>query len=331
VKVHSLLERLSRQGATVELDKNDRLKINAPEGVLTDEFFQELQDVREEIRELLQHQNAGNSDSTLRVADRQGPLPLSHAQARLWFQQKALGGASYNNTTAIRLRGAMHEDAFKRAINAIIARHEVLRTTFQESRTGLCQVIAPRLVLVIPTEDIRGYDRRSQDEYVEGAIKEEQNRPFDLITGPLLRVKLYRLNEEEYIVVRTQHHIVSDGWSEAIFNTELRELYFSFSNGGEDPLPPLPMQYADFAIWQQTHSKSGILDEGVAYWRHQLSGIPAQLELPIDHLKPARRTFIAGTKTVRLSSAETAALKRLSRQHQATVYSCHVQHSPGSI
>jgi amino acid adenylation domain-containing protein len=320
MKVHSLLGKLNGLGGTIELDRDNRLKVTAPKGSLTDQFFQELQDVREELVELLQHQQAVVDEVKLSIAPRQENIPLSYAQARLWFLQKASDNTTYNNTSAIRLSGILDEEALKSSINTIISRHEVLRTSFHEVDGRPVQVVCPKLVALIATEDIRGYDRESQNSYIRDAIKLEQGRNFDLGSGPLLRVKLYRLDDTEVVLVRTMHHIVTDAWSEAVFNRELRELYAAFSVGKANPLPPLRLQYADFAIWQRKRWESGALKKDLDYWRRQLEGIPARLELSVNHPYPTKRSFSAGTKTLRLSVETTNHLKTFCKAQQTTLY-----------
>src|SRR5262249_29771042 len=150
----------------------------------------------------------------------------------------------------------------------------------------------------------------AQTQRLRQALGEEAARPFDLSSGPVLRVRLLKLKEEEQVLLRTLHHIVSDGWSEGGFNRELGALYAAYREGREHPLPPLAVQYADFALWQRRWLEGGALEAGLQYWKEQLAGIPQQLELPTDRPRPAVQTFAAEVCQFVLSSEQTAGLKR---------------------
>ena len=253
--------------------------------------------------------------------DRPGRVPLSYAQQRLWFlDQLERTSAEYNMPEALRLRGELDEQALKRTIDTIVERHETLRTHFPEVDGEPFQVIEPELRIAVALEDLRGLEEAEQSERVKAALQREGQEPFDLARGPLLRMKVLKLGEQEHILLRTMHHIVSDGWSQGVFNREFMVLYERYREGRENPLKVLEVQYADFAIWQRRWLESGALSEGLSYWKEKLQGIPERLELPTDRPRPVMQTFGAEACHVKVSAELTAALKQLSQENQATLY-----------
>jgi amino acid adenylation domain-containing protein len=201
-----------------------------------------------------------------------------------------------------------------------VERHESLRTRFVEVEGEPLQVIEPDCRIKLGLEDLSGEEESAQLERVREALRSEARLPFDLMRGPVLRLKLLRLGAQDHVLLRTMHHIVSDGWSEGVFNHELMVLYEAFGEGRENPLPPLSVQYADFALWQRKWLDGGALERGLSYWKQQLSGIPARLELPADRPRPAMQTFVGEACSMTLSAEQVAGLKRLSQDHQSTMY-----------
>ena len=248
-------------------------------------------------------------------------LPLSYGQQRLWFLDKLKGSSTeYTIPVRLRLSGKLDAVALERAINTIVERHETLRTHFRETDGRPEQIIAPQVLISMPTEDLRGLDKQAQSRRVTEILEQEGTRPFDLSQGPFLRVRLLRLGEHEHVLLRTVHHIASDGWSEGIFNRELAEIYDAYRQGKESPLKPLSVQYADFTLWQREWLQEEWLDNELAYWKQQLAGIPGHLELCTDRPRPALQTFEAELCPVRLNSGTTGNLKRFSQSRQATLY-----------
>ena len=259
--------------------------------------------------------------SPLAAEKRPEKLPLSHAQQRLWFINRLEGtSVEYNMPLALRLKGELDRTALERALDAIVERHESLRTRFVEVEGEPFQVIEPDCRIELAVEDLSGGEESAQQERVQEALRSEARMPFDLMRGPVLRVKLLRLGAQDHVLLRTMHHIVSDGWSEGVFNHELMVLYEAFVEGRENPLRPLRVQYADFALWQRRWLEGGALERGLSYWKEQLAGIPARLELPADRPRPAMQTFGGEVCSMTLSAVQVAALKRLSQDHQSTLY-----------
>jgi acyl carrier protein len=259
--------------------------------------------------------------SPLTAGKRPEKLPLSHAQQRLWFIDRLEGtSVEYNMPGALRLKGELDETALERALDVIVERHESLRTRFVEVEGEPFQVIEPDCRIKLALEDLSGGEESAQQERVREELRSEARLPFDLMRGPVLRVKLLRLGAQDHVLLRTMHHIVSDGWSEGVFNHELMVLYEAFGEGRENPLRPLSVQYADFALWQRRWLDGGALDRGLSYWKQQLAGIPARLELPADRPRPAMQTFVGEACSMTLSAVQVAGLKRLSQDHQSTLY-----------
>ncbi|KIF71354.1 NRPS NcpA, partial [Streptomyces sp. AcH 505] len=225
-----------------------------------------------------------------------GSLPLSFAQQRLWFlDQLTPGSAEYLVPFGLRIRGELNAGAMGAAFTALVARHEILRTRFVTDDSGRPSQIVDAPWSVTPVvHDVRtvspGEDRERTAQEIMAA---EARRPFELDSGRLLRVDLVRVAEDDQYLLITLHHIVSDGWSSGILARELRELYAAALAERAGALPELPVQYADFAVWQREQLTGDFLDEQLAYWRERLTGVPV-LELPTDHGRPAEREGAAG-------------------------------------
>ena len=257
----------------------------------------------------------------IQPVDRSGPLPLSYPQWRLWFlDQLGIPGALYHIPTRLRLRGELDRDALVRALNRVVARHEALRTTFAEVGAEQVQRIAPaeESPFQLAEHDLRG--QADAEAELRRLLAEESAAPFDLARGPLIRGHLIRLADDDQVVHITMHHIVSDGWSMGVFTRELSTLYAAFRKGEPDPLPALPIQYADFAVWQRRWVDGEVLKAQAEYWKRTLAGAPALLELPTDRPRPARQDFTGGDILIELDAEVTAGVKALSRRHGATLY-----------
>jgi len=264
---------------------------------------------------------AEKARTPLTVEQRPEWLPTSYAQQRLWFIDQLEGKSTeYNIVEALRLRGELDYAAFQRAITAMTQRHEILRTRFAEAGDGQpVQIIDPEANVMLVLEDLFRLDEQSQANQIVASRKKEQQQPFDLARGPLVRIKLFKLTEHEHVLLRTFHHIVTDGWSQGRFNREFMLLYEAFHENQPDPLPPLTLQYADFALWQRKRLQE-TLEGQLAYWKQQLAGIPEELALPKDRPRPPRQTFHAEVYKLSLSREQTAELKRLSRENNTTMF-----------
>ncbi|MGH7586664.1 MAG: amino acid adenylation domain-containing protein, partial [Gemmatimonadales bacterium] len=246
--------------------------------------------------------------------------PLSYAQQRLWFLDHLVPGhAFYNCAAAVRLQVALFPDVLERSLNEIVGRHEALRTTFPSRGGRAAQVIAPSLRLPLPVIDLRDLPPLEREGEALRLATEEARKPFDLAVGPLVRTTLLRLGDHDHVFLLTMHHIVSDGWSMNIFFDELKELYGALCAGRAPVLAELPIQYADFALWQRGYLEGGTLEKQLAYWKRQLADLPV-LQLPVDRPREAMREF-AGARQYRTMPADLlASLKGLSQRENVTLF-----------
>ncbi|MBV9929140.1 MAG: amino acid adenylation domain-containing protein, partial [Acidobacteria bacterium] len=253
--------------------------------------------------------------------ERVGPLPLSFGQERLWFlEQLEPDSLAYNMSAAARLEGPLDVGALERSLNEIVRRHEVLRTSFVSNDDRPQQICESELTLRLNVEHVLGRDEQERQEAVQRIAGEEARHRFDLTKAPLLKVRLLRLGARTHVLLLTTHHIVWDGWSTAIFVRELAALYEAFSVGGPSPLAELPVQYADYAVWQRGWLRGERLREQVEYWRGRLAGAPPVLELPTDRPRPAVQTFRGGRHAVEVPEELSARLRQLGRDEGATLF-----------
>ncbi|HEX6371118.1 MAG TPA: amino acid adenylation domain-containing protein [Longimicrobium sp.] len=253
--------------------------------------------------------------------DRTRPLPLSFAQERLWFLDRLEPGSPlYNVPAALRLSGELHAAALERALGEIVRRHEALRTTFAEADGAPVQVVAPFAGFELQTEDLSALDGDERTAAMRQRVAEESARPFELAAGPLFRALLLRLADDEHVLLLNLHHVVADGWSLGVLFRELSALYLAFRDGGEPPLDELPVQYADYAVWQREQLRGQALDRQLAYWKARLAGAPALLQLPTDRPRPAAQTYRGAHVPVEIPAALLERLDRLQRGEGATLY-----------
>jgi amino acid adenylation domain-containing protein len=247
-------------------------------------------------------------------------FPTSFAQRRLWFIDQFQPGLTlYNIPLALRLDGALDHDALEYAFNEIVRRHESLRTTFQVLDGEPMQVIAPFHSSALSTVDLSEMAEVDRTRTITRLIREESQQPFDLAQGPLFRVKLLRQASDQHFLLITMHHIISDGWSMGIFRQELSELYRSHRHATPSPLTELPIQYADFTVWQRDWLQGDVLDAQLNYWKRQLADLKT-LELPLDRPRPATLGYRGAQYPVRLSPSLSDAVKRIGRQEGATLF-----------
>lgn len=270
----------------------DRLRYNAPKGVLTPELRDQLKEHKAEILDFLQEATrlSGISDEPIQPVKRQDELPLSFAQERMWFLSELEGPESYNMPMLFRIKGPLNISVFEQSVNEIIRRHEVLRTSFVMVKGKLEQIIASELTITIPAVDLHDVADSEISSMIQQIIQEKAQTPFDLAKAPLLQVTLVRLGHEEHVVILTMHHMISDGWSLGIFLQELGTLYDTFLKGKPSLLPPLPFQYVDFAHWQRQQWQSKSLETSLAYWKKKLAGVSSTWAIPTDFPRSAIKT-----------------------------------------
>nr|AEU11003.1 NpnC [Nostoc sp. 152] len=322
-----LVRHLTDLSIDLETDGN-RLRCHAPEGALTPILQQEIAKRKTEIILFLQQAKQVKASHQLPIprVPRNDHLPLSFAQARLWFLYELEGAsATYNMVGVLKLSGSLNVDALKQATGEILQRHEVLRTRFQQVDGIPVQVIDPNPIWNLPIVDLQQVSQPEAEAQRLATL--EAQTPFDLSQSPLLRLTLLKLQPQEHLLLINIHHIVSDGWSNGIFIRELSILYAAFCTGEHSlgqftptPLPELPIQYADFAIWQRQWLSGDVLAAQLGYWKQQLAGAPPLLELPTDRPRPAVQTFKAAIERFQLDSKLTDQIRERSQKSGSTLF-----------
>ncbi len=287
------------------------------------DFSERIRRLSPAQRELLfrgLHRPEQTADSRrIRRRESAEPAPLSFAQQRLWFLDE-LGGiaGAYHVPVVLELRGPLDACALKHSLQAVCSRHEILRTTFPSIGGQPRQVILDAIRYDLPPADLRSEPERQQAD-LQRRIEEELGLPFSLARGPLLRAQLLRWADDCHVLLLTLHHIVADGWSLGILTRELAAFYTAFRLGVRLSLPPLPVQYADFAIWQQQQWDAGEFEPQLAHWCSRLKGLPP-LHLPADRLRPAIPLHRGDSVTLALPGRLVWGLEKLSRDHKATLF-----------
>ncbi|MFP2930484.1 amino acid adenylation domain-containing protein, partial [Pyxidicoccus sp. 3LG] len=254
-------------------------------------------------------------------APRSGEVPLSFAQQRLWFlDQLEPDSAFYNVPATVRLEGALDITALERAFGELLRRHESLRTSFRSHEGQPVQVIHPPQPLKLEVVDLSTLPDADREVEVRHQAIEEVQRPFRLTESPLLRARLLKLSATDHVLLLTMHHIVSDGWSMGILIQEVAALYVAFSRSQPPSLPELPLQYADFTVWQRSWLQGDVLDRQVAWWREQLTGAPPALDLPTDFARPAVASFRGDVVSFTMPRSLQDAVQALARREGATAF-----------
>ena len=247
-------------------------------------------------------------------------FPLSFNQERIWFMdQLAPGDPSFNIHYALTLAFALNLDVLHRSLNEVIRRHESLRTTVRLEGDSPVQLVAPVLAIDLPIEDLSALPPADRCAARDRMAAEEAIRPFDLSAGPLVRARLLRLGPGDFVLLLTMHHIVSDGWSMGIFFSELTAIYRALVVGQPSPLPPLPIQYGDYAAWQREHLRGETLARQLRYWTERLQGLPP-LQLPLDHPRPPFQTSHGASHVFALGRPLSDRLEALSRREGVTTF-----------
>jgi amino acid adenylation domain-containing protein len=279
---------------------------------------------RELLELLLKERQEKKTQSQIKPVARSGEsysFPLSFAQQRLWFlDQVQPGNPSYNLPFSRWIKGPLDVAALERSINEINRRHETLRTHFLLVEGNPVQVVSPPQPSSLAVEDLGGLAADQKEAEVQKIVAHEARRPFDLATGPLSRARLLRLGEQEHVLMLTMHHIISDAWSMGVLVRELGLLYEAFTAGKPSPLSELPIQYADFAVWQREWLRGEVLREQLEYWKKQLEGIPTALELQTDRPRPPVLSYRGATLSFQYSAELSKALNDLSRREDVTLY-----------
>ncbi|MGK5094322.1 condensation domain-containing protein [Deltaproteobacteria bacterium TL4] len=257
----------------------------------------------------------------IKPVSRHGKLLLSFAQERLWFIDQLQPDNTMHNLRAVfQLKGPLNITILEQSLQAIEQRHEILRTTFPAVDEQPVQTVLPDIKLTLPIVELGEFSIQEREAEVRRLAIKEAQQPFDLASGPLVRFKLLRLNQEEHIFLLTSHHIINDRWSTSLFMRELAVHYRAFLTGKSSPLPKLPIQYADFAQFQRGWLRGKVLDAQLDYWKQQLNGELPLLQLPTDHPAPAIPTYQGASQYLELPGNLVNALKRLGQQEGVSLF-----------
>ncbi len=274
-----------------------------------------------ERTEALQRQKQGLQSPPMTRVSRDEPLPLSFAQQRLWFlDQLEPNNPLYNVPHIVRLRGALHAAVLEKTLNEIVRRHETLRTRFDSIDDQPVQVIAPTMTLPLVITDLTSLPESEREAEARKRAMEEVKTPFNLATGPLLRATLIKLADDDHVLILNTHHIISDRWSLGVLSQELAALYEAYLADRPSPLTDLPIQYADYAVWQRQYLSGATLDQQLDYWKQQLAGAPPTLDLPTDRPRQAIENFWGGVYKQLLPEDLVKDLRLLSRRTSATFF-----------
>ena len=247
-------------------------------------------------------------------------FPLSFGQQQLWVLDRLLAGRPvYNVSTMLRLEGALDVEALQRALSEIVFRHEILRTRFEMEQESPVQAVAPQLQFALEVDELGTLATSERENEALRRAHEEALRPFDLERGPLFRARLLRLAESQHLLLLTLHHIVTDGWSMGVLLRELSLLYEAFRDRRPSPLADLPLQYADYALWQRNWLQGETLEKQLGYWKQALNGLPV-LELPTDRRRPPAASYRGGRVRFALAEELTLRLKELGQRERATLF-----------
>ena len=318
------LSKLRNLGIQLSTD-GEKLRLHAPKDALTPDLRGELAERKAEIIVLLQNTNLSGNSTELpiqpipRKPDQD--LPLSFAQQRLWFlDQLEPNSPLYNIPKAVRLNGDLKIQILQQTLDAIVAHHEILRTNYISKNGNPIQVIAAPQSVELQIISLQQYGKAEREIQVKTLLQQESQRPFNLASDMMLRGCLLQLGHTEYVLLLVMHHIASDGWSMGILWNQLTQLYKAFLEDKPNPLTKLPIQYADYAVWQREWLTGGVLDKQLNYWKQQLAGANPVLELPADKPRPPVQTYNGARQSTSLSQSLSDGLKQLCHQQGVTLY-----------
>lgn len=315
----SFLEDLRQRDIKISLSQ-DQLVINAPQGVLTPSLTAQLRSRKKEILEFLRENRVSFPGPPIETVSRASPLPLSSAQKQLWFLHYMGVKEAYNIPARLRLRGVLSPALLEQALNELVCRHESLRTNYVEVAGEVRQVIAAGSRLRLTAFDLSGLPSEQRIAEYEERVMQAACQPFALDAELMLRATLFKLQESEHVLLLTVHHIAVDGCSIGILLREMAELYGAFARANPSPLPPLALQYADFACWSNAASQVEQRQQHVEYFKGQLLSAPPLLELPTDRKRPSVQSHRGAKHTFVIAASLTQALRQRARQQGVTLF-----------
>ena len=320
--IADLIERLRAAGVRVWAD-GPRLRYAAPQGALTPALLADMGARKAELLTILGTSSTATAPEAPVIprADRSGPLPVSIAQQRLWFLHHLdRKGATYNVPKAMRLRGPLDQAALEAAFRDVIARHESLRTSFDTRGGEPIQLIHDAVSFTLEADDVSAAPPDGRVVAARTLVAQEAARPFDLSRPSLIRARLIRLGPDDHVLAVVQHHVVSDGRSLEVLFEELAEFYGARRANATALLPPLPIQYADYASHERDWLATPALERKVEWWKTQLDGAPRLLQLPADRPRPAVQTFIGDVVQFAIPAPLTAALRKVAGEARASLF-----------
>ncbi|AJQ94155.1 non-ribosomal peptide synthetase [Gynuella sunshinyii] len=319
----SLFEALHAKGIKLQLDDNLNLKVRGKQENLDPRLLQTLRDHKADIVRWLQEEQAASTPAIVAV-DRHQPLPASFAQQRLWFiDQMEQDSRHFHIPGGLQIQGAFDETVAEQALQRIVDRHEPLRTVFQESDQYPLQIIRTDVSFTLECHDLSSIENRAdQDARVSEILQAALSRPFDLSRDLMIRASCIRLSEQSRILFFNLHHIAADGWSMAVIFREFMAQYQTIATAAADPLPPLKVQYADYAVWQRDFmtARGTGYQQQLNYWQQQLQGLPQLHSLPTDFSRPRQQSFNGRIHRVSLPAALQQQLEQLAAAHDCTLF-----------
>lgn len=329
MSMKELFQELHELGVKLWVE-DDELRFRSPKGALTPLLRSRLREHKAEIVAFLQQAQNRQRPNAIQPVPRPVQIPLTVGQKRMWMLDQVGVRSAYNIPMALKLRGRLQVDVLTQVLTEIVHRHEVLRTTVAVQRDiahgdgndAVYQVIHDARTVALPLIDLRHYAGNSaeQEAQIKQLFAAEIARPFDLARDLMLRGALFHIADEEYLLLLNVHHFASDGWSQYVMLQEAATLYRAFAQGKPSPLPDLPIQYADFAIWQRQWMQETWVEQQLEYWRKQLAGIPERLQLPTDRPRPPEPSFEGHTMHFTVEAELAQALRKLSQQAETTLF-----------
>ncbi|HEY8453828.1 MAG TPA: condensation domain-containing protein, partial [Natronosporangium sp.] len=310
---HSLL------AAQVSAQLRERLGLDVPVAWLLDS--RPLGELAAELWDVARVDDASWSEPLRPRPDPTAPAPLSHQQEEIWFLDHLTGDdRAYHAQCTVHFSGALRVDLLERALNTVVERHEILRTVFVDTADGPRQVVVPRYRYELPVHDLSGLSGDARDRALERLVQEATAARIDPGRLPLVRWTLVRLAPEEHVLIQVEHHLVHDGWSHAVMWKEIESCYVAWAQGREPSLPPLPVQYADYATWQRHRRGGAGHDRSLRYWVDRLQDLPEPLDLPFARPRPVRQTFHGDARRIEIDRDLYEALRRFSRDRGVSLF-----------
>ena len=320
-KAIDILYAAGKEGAEISL-KGDDLTIRVPKAKsLSKSLIEEIRENKQSIIQVLKNNLTSTDKDEKRItkADKNNgaDIPLSFSQERLWFVHQMEGSRQYHLTSRLLLKGDLNTEALSFALSSVVERHEVLRTLLLENGGKPYQHIIPAAGWQMQMVDVTNVNNPGQE--IDRLVNENNNTPFDLAKDYMFRAILFKVSNVEHQLMITMHHVASDAWSFPIIVQEVTMLYEAFESNNDSVLPPLPLQFADFAIWERNYLRKDVLDGKLGYWKNKLKNVQA-LQLPTDYTRPAVRGTQGASVKASLNTEVTQQLIKLANQQGCTLY-----------